>query len=139
MPVAKMAHAENVQRSLGRRIRELRSKRGWTQEQFAGICGIHRTYLGHVERGEKNVSLSTVLRVANALGIRVTALFGRGRESPDTTALRKDANGQPSHGLDVNRLLQELHSQRAALRHALHELSCFLMGLQMAKEPKTQK
>ena len=76
MTVEKSTPVAHVQRSLGRRIRDLRSKRGWTQEQFAEFCGVHRTYMGHVERGEKNVSLSTVLRVANALGVRIPTLFG---------------------------------------------------------------
>jgi transcriptional regulator with XRE-family HTH domain len=127
MPVPKIAHIENLQRSLGRRIRELRSKNGWTQEQFAEFCGLHRTYLGHVERGEKNVSLSTVLRVANALGVRTSSLLGgseKGRAAPDLKHLRPPMTG-PSIGRhpEVHRLLEELQAQRKALREGLRELS----------------
>ncbi len=121
MPVEKSAHVQNVQRSLGRRIRELRTKRGWTQEQFAEFCGLHRTYMGHVERGEKNVSLSTVLRVANGLGIRISALFGRSQEIP---APGPGAWGkQTLHRMDVSRLLDELQDQRQAMKQMVRELS----------------
>ena len=127
MPVPKIAHIENLQRSLGRRIRELRSKHGWTQEQFAEFCGLHRTYLGHVERGEKNVSLSTVLRVANALGVRTSSLLGgseKGQATPDLKHLRPPMTGASiRRHPEVHRLLEELQAQRKALREALRELS----------------
>jgi len=116
----KSAHVEHVQRSLGRRIRDLRSKRGWTQEQFAEFCGVHRTYMGHVERGEKNVSLSTVLRVANALGVRIPSLFGGPAGPAD---LQPTVSGRQRSNLNVDRLLDELQSQRDAMRRALRELS----------------
>jgi transcriptional regulator with XRE-family HTH domain len=127
MPGQKIAPIENLQRSLGRRIRELRSKHGWTQEQFAEFCGLHRTYLGHVERGEKNVSLSTVLRVANALGVRISSLFGRSEKAPvapDSAHLRPPLTGpSATRTAEVNRLLDELQTQRKALRGALRQLS----------------
>jgi transcriptional regulator with XRE-family HTH domain len=119
MTVEESAHVENIQRSLGRRIRDLRTKRGWTQEQFAEFCGLHRTYMGHVERGEKNVSLSTVLRVANALGIRISALFGRSQGATSVASSGK----QTLHRLDVNRLLDELQDQRQAMKQMVRELS----------------
>jgi transcriptional regulator with XRE-family HTH domain len=134
MPDQKIAHIDNLQRSLGRRIRELRSKHGWTQEQFAEFCGLHRTYLGHVERGEKNVSLSTVLRVANALGVRISALFGRSQPATEGSEhLRPPMTGPAAGSLlrhpDVQGLLGELQSQRKALRQVLRDLSGFLIRL----------
>jgi len=133
MPVPKIAHIDNLQRSLGRRIRELRSKHGWTQEQFAHFCGVHRTYLGHVERGEKNVSLSTVLRVANALGVRISALFGRSQE-PAAVERTKQlpppiTTSAALHSPEINSLLDELQTQRKAMRHALRDLSGCLLRL----------
>jgi len=129
MPVQEPAHIDSLQRSLGRRIRELRSKHGWTQEEFAEFCGLHRTYMGHVERGEKNVSLSTVLRVANALGVRIPALFGGGRGvCPQTPVPAKPIAGRVRlNRPDVNRLLDELESQRKALRQTVRDLSRFLV------------
>ncbi len=135
MPDQKIAHIDNLQRSLGRRIRELRTKHGWTQEQFAEFCGLHRTYLGHVERGEKNVSLSTVLRVASALGIRISALFGPSKpgaaEGPEQLIppVTSTAAASLLRRPDVQRLLDELESQRKALRQALRDLSRFLVRL----------
>jgi transcriptional regulator with XRE-family HTH domain len=136
VPAPKVAHIDNLQRSLGRRIRELRSKHGWTQEQFAEFCGLHRTYMGHVERGEKNVSLSTVLRVANALGVRISALFGRSQDASAKAGpehLRPPMTGSQAgskvRGSDVSLLLDELQAQRKALRAALRDLSGFLARL----------
>src|ERR1700685_214495 len=60
---------------LGIRIRELRTQRGWSQEAFADVAGVHRTYMGHIERGEKNLSFQSMLRVANALGVTLSELF----------------------------------------------------------------
>jgi transcriptional regulator with XRE-family HTH domain len=129
MTIQDTTHLNNLQRSLGRRIRELRSEQGWTQEQFAEFCGLHRTYVGHVERGEKNVSLSTVLRVANALGVRISALFGRGKEPPPQAPATPSVSGVRQGRADVNRLLQELQFQRKALRQAVRDLSRFLVQL----------
>jgi len=132
MKVPSTIAVNDLQRSLGRRIRELRSKHGWTQEQFAEYCGLHRTYMGHVERGEKNVSLSTVARVANALGVRISALFGRPNESAGG-APRPQRQPITIGGslvrLDVTRLLDELEAQRKAMRQALRDLSGLAMTL----------
>jgi transcriptional regulator with XRE-family HTH domain len=130
---SKTTPIENIQRSLGRRIRELRTKHGWTQEQFAGFCGLHRTYMGHVERGEKNVSLSTMLRVANALGVEPSALFAQAklrrigeRAAAVKIPSRKIAtDGNPWNRVDVHQLLEELQLQRKALRQALRGLTRF--------------
>lgn len=118
MPDQENAHMDNLQRSLGRRIRELRSKHGWTQEQFAEFCGVHRTYLGHVERGEKNVSLSTVSRLATALGVRIPALFG----SASNLRHVRPRLAKPARP-EVDHLLDELQAQRKALRQALRDLT----------------
>ena len=64
-----------MQRALGERIRELRKKAGFSQEGFADAAGVHRTYMGTLERGEANVSLSNMHKIANALGITLSELF----------------------------------------------------------------
>jgi transcriptional regulator with XRE-family HTH domain len=53
----------------GRRVREVRHERGWTQEQLAFEAGVKRAYLSEVENGQRNVSLDMVEKLAQALGV----------------------------------------------------------------------
>jgi len=66
---------QQIQRQLGDRIRKLRSRKGWSQEEFAAISGLHRTYIGAVERGEKNLTISTIHTLAKTLGTTMAQLF----------------------------------------------------------------
>ena len=54
-------------RELGPRVRALREERGWSQERLAERAGLHPTYVSSVERGERNVTLLSILRLAEAL------------------------------------------------------------------------
>ena len=65
----------NVNKDFGKRVAELRKKAGYSQEQFAFKCGVDRTYVGVVERGEKSPTLNTIDKIANALGITKSELF----------------------------------------------------------------
>ncbi len=67
---------ETLVEKLGQVIRERRSEAGFSQESFAFKVGIHRTYIGAVERGERNVSLQNMMRIAEALGVKVSELVG---------------------------------------------------------------
>jgi transcriptional regulator with XRE-family HTH domain len=62
-------------RALGQRIRELRTEQGYSQEGFADKCGVHRTFMGTVERGESNLSFQNIAKVAMTLGVPLSALF----------------------------------------------------------------
>jgi len=64
-----------IQKALGHRIRELRKAKGWAQEAFAHQCGMHRGHMGQIERGESNLTLSTLLVIAEKLGTTVSDLF----------------------------------------------------------------
>ncbi len=66
---------QNFQKRLGLRIRELRKRRGWSQEEFAHICGLDRSYMGSVERGERNVTLASLRAIAKALNVKLSAMF----------------------------------------------------------------
>ncbi len=68
---------------LARRVRRLRVARGWSQEVLADVAGLHRTYIGSIERGERNVSLEAMERIAQALEIPLAELFS----DEDTTGL----------------------------------------------------
>lgn len=60
---------------LGTRIRQLRLAKGWTQEDLATKAGLHSTYIGGIERGERNVGLDNLLKLARALQEHPSALF----------------------------------------------------------------
>lgn len=64
----------------GARVRNLRQKANLSQEDLADKAGIHRTYIGGVERGERNLGLGNILRIADALEVSPALLF-RGMES----------------------------------------------------------
>lgn len=63
--------------AFGRAIRELRKEKGLSQEAFADLAGIDRSYMGHIERGEKNITLTKIHQIANALGMSLPAIFER--------------------------------------------------------------
>ena len=60
---------------LGRAIRRLRKEAGFSQESFADRCKLHRTYMGSVERGETNISLDNIERIAKALDLSAAGLL----------------------------------------------------------------
>lgn len=64
---------------LARNIRNLRLAQGLSQERLAELSGMHRTYVGSVERGERNISIDNVEALAVALGVRVATLVDDGR------------------------------------------------------------
>lgn len=59
----------------GKRVRALRKATGLSQEAFADSCGLDRTYIGGIERGERNVSLINIAKIATALNVPATDLF----------------------------------------------------------------
>lgn len=61
--------------AFGRRLKTIRKDRGYSQERLAEIACLHRTYIGGVERGERNVSLMNIWRIADALRIDPSAFF----------------------------------------------------------------
>ncbi|MBD7954292.1 helix-turn-helix transcriptional regulator [Stenotrophomonas sp. Sa5BUN4] len=56
-------------------VRRLRKERGLSQEELAEAAGVHRTYVGMIERGEKNVTIYNIERIAVALGVRPGSLL----------------------------------------------------------------
>lgn len=69
------AKSYKVNSDLGKKIRKLRRKPGISQEKLAERAGIHRTYMGKIERGESNPPLHTISKIAKALKIKISDLF----------------------------------------------------------------
>lgn len=65
----------NPRKVLGKRIRKLRDQRGWSQEEFADICGVNRSYMGRIERGELNLTMDSLQKVSKGLGRSVSELL----------------------------------------------------------------
>ncbi len=65
----------DLAKTVGARIRNYRTARGLSQEKLAELCGCHPTYVGQLERGEKNATVESVYKIAAALGISLSKLF----------------------------------------------------------------
>jgi len=60
----------------GQKVREERTRLGLSQEELAGRAGVHRTYIGMIERAEKNITLENIEKIVKALRISLTDFFG---------------------------------------------------------------
>lgn len=69
-----MGRKTDILERFGERVRELRSAQGYSQETFAHAVGLDRTYIGGIERGERNVALRNIARIAQTLGISISQL-----------------------------------------------------------------
>ena len=65
----------DLQRTVGRNLRAHREQHGLSQEAFADVLEVHRTYIGGVERGERNLTLKSVERIAQRIGVDAPALL----------------------------------------------------------------
>lgn len=65
----------DLQRTVGRNLRIYREELGLSQEAFAELLGVHRTYMGGIERGERNLTLKTVEKIASRIDLEPLALL----------------------------------------------------------------
>lgn len=65
---------QDVQKQIGRTIRGLRQKKGWSQDLFADRSGLNRAHVGEIERGESNVTVQTLKIIADTLNVRIVDL-----------------------------------------------------------------
>ena len=65
----------DLQRTVGRNLRAHREAQGLSQEAFADLVGVHRTYMGGLERGERNLTLKSLERIAGRIGVEPAALL----------------------------------------------------------------
>ena len=66
---------EDVRVRFGKAVRQKRNKLGVSQEEFADMCGLDRTYIGGIERGERNVALQNIEKIAKAFGASLSDMF----------------------------------------------------------------
>lgn len=110
------ASVSDLLSNFGSRVRQIRKARGWTQEELARRAEVGWKYLGTVERGERNLTLKNIERIARALGVDIGQLF-----------LFPGEEGSPPPELDVNRLTGALASADPATRSfLLHIYRAFL-------------
>lgn len=65
----------DIKKQLGQKIKELRLEADYSQEELAARAGLHRTYMSDVERGERNVSVENIEKIAKALGVKSSDLL----------------------------------------------------------------
>lgn len=70
-----MGKRADILERFGQRVRELRTEQGYSQEGFGAACGLDRTYIGGIERGERNVALRNIEVIAQTLGITLAHLL----------------------------------------------------------------
>ena len=86
-----------LHKQIGSRIRALREEKGIAQEGLAAICNLHRTYVGLIERGQRNLSLKTIEIIAAGLEIPVAKLFeGVGEDLPASKPQRTTKAAPPT-------------------------------------------
>jgi transcriptional regulator with XRE-family HTH domain len=66
---------QKIRIELGRRIRELRKMRGWSQEKLGEMADLHPTYVGGIERGERNVAFENLAHISSAFGLTLSQFF----------------------------------------------------------------
>ena len=66
---------KQILKQFGKRVQALREKKGWTQDELGKKANLHRTYVGSIERGERNVSLVNVEKIAQAFNTPVNSLL----------------------------------------------------------------
>ena len=66
---------KNILIEFGEKVHKFRKERGYSQEELAYRSGLHRTYIGMIERAEKNITLKNIEKIANALGMNIYQFF----------------------------------------------------------------
>jgi transcriptional regulator with XRE-family HTH domain len=134
---------------LGKRVHELRAAKKWSQEEFAHVSGLHRTYIGQIERGEKNISFGNLVKVAAVLGVTASELLsaldgsgGSSTESKRTPPGRRAIAQADRQGHEIQKLLDRFRHQRAAMDQTMTALEDLMMPRPAARTPagvETQK
>ncbi len=104
----------------------------WSQEEFAHISGLHRTYIGQIERGEKNISFGNLVKISGVLGVTMSELLSEmevsaaPKEVEHAPESRDRAAKNARRAFEIQKLLKRLRLQNAAMDQTmtlLEELS----------------
>lgn len=112
---------------LGKRVHELRAVREWSQEEFAHVSGLHRTYIGQIERGEKNISFGNLTKISSVLGVTLSELLSgledgneldkKSKRKPEPRSQRSSATALRM--LDIRKLVRRLALQHTAMGRSI--------------------
>lgn len=103
-----------ITKILGKRIRNYRTARGLSQEGLAELCGCHPTYVGQIERGEKNATIESIEKLSVALGVSLSRLFENlGTQDQDESNISTDC---------YELLLQKTREEQEQLYRVLLEI-----------------
>lgn len=108
---------------LGKRVRELRAAKKWSQEELAHISGLHRTYIGQIERGEKNISFGNLSKISSVFDVTLAELLSGLEDGGTADRKSKRAPGSRSQllqdatrrTLETQKLVRRLRLQHAVL------------------------
>jgi transcriptional regulator with XRE-family HTH domain len=102
---------------LGKRVHDLRMAKNWSQEEFAAVAGLHRTYIGQIERGEKNLSFGNLVKISTVLGVSPSNLLSAldGDDAHHLETSRKQEGSRP-RSVESARRVHEIHKLLKRLR-----------------------
>lgn len=104
----------NITKELGLRIRYYRKEQHLTQEQLAEMCDLHPTYIGQIERGEKNATIESIYRIAIGLNLPISKLL------ENVELLDNNSNNIPLH--IYQQLLSLSHDKQKLIEKILSEI-----------------
>lgn len=106
----------SITRELGLRIRSYRKKKGLSQEELAELCSLHPTYIGQLERGEKNATVESLYKISQGLDLPLSTLFSGveeivpGNDDLSFSIYRKLQNFSPEHQREICEILDKMIS-----------------------------
>jgi transcriptional regulator with XRE-family HTH domain len=130
---------------LGKRVHELRAAKKWSQEEFAHISGLHRTYIGQIERVEKNISFENLSKISGVLGVTLSELLlgleDGGVRKMETVSRMKTGSQRidiASHRMfEIQKLVRRLRLQHAAMDRVILGLEA--PTIKEARTPKSSR
>ena len=123
---------------LGKRVLDLRSAKKWSQEEFAHVSGLHRTYIGQIERGEKNISFGNLSKIAGVLGVTMSELLSGlegGQERGVQHPMNRRGTRSADHMFKLQKLVKQLRIQQAAMDRVTASLEELALNAPSTRKP----